>query len=259
MTKQHVWPDWLKSVIPRVGNKHSRLTTRVTFDQQKVTIVPKLHEHNGAIGSHKLRIVCASCNNGWMSQIEQQSKSLLTDLIKGIDIVLDKENQQLLCDWIMMTTMVAEFTDHYTISIPYEHRNSIKNELFPPGWKIWIGRYEGIKSTPYYKHHGARLVSINRDTNLINQTGLYSKFNTQFSTFIVGQLFIHVASTMIVEQQFETNEQMNHFLKQLYPIVQTEIKLDTLQTINDVLAYSITDYFIKEKTPNKSDFEYKSS
>ena len=146
VTKQHMWPDWLKTIIPREGSTSGQMIFHVRMApmNKAVIIQPDVKERRWHQGAHKIRNVCGQCNSGWMSRLETAAKPHLTSLILGKKCNLDKQAQHSLAAWIVMTSIMAEFTDIKTVSIPAIHRNQLRISGNPPdGWQIWTGRYHG--------------------------------------------------------------------------------------------------------------------
>ena len=54
--------------------------------------------------------VCAECNNGWMSEIENSTKDILVPMIDGQSMSLDLDAQRKLASWTCKTAMVMEHT-----------------------------------------------------------------------------------------------------------------------------------------------------
>ena len=99
----------------------------------------------------KANVVCAVCNNGWMSSLESLTKPLLVPMINGTETVLDLEAQRTVSAWATKTTMVFE----HTLSLPgrnvYWSRS--EREQFripphtPPGKEtvVRIAAYDGVR------------------------------------------------------------------------------------------------------------------
>jgi hypothetical protein len=109
LTREHVWADWLKKYIPKNEINHTSFSatlhpTRSDFRRKKVA---------GDLRSRRLRVVCRSCNNGWMSRLQERAKPLLLPLIKGESTAFTYDEQELLAAWITMSIMVAEQFDPY--------------------------------------------------------------------------------------------------------------------------------------------------
>lgn len=161
VTKQHMWPDWLKKVIPREGTEHTQNITRMDMIQRDLVVIrPELHFKRGPIGAKKIRRVCGPCNSGWMSALEGIAKHTLTTMITGNPILLNREMQTAVAAWTMMTAIVAEYTDVPTQAIPPADRRLLMQGNLPnDSWRIWIGKYEGTDWKPQrYRHAGMTAV-----------------------------------------------------------------------------------------------------
>ena len=129
---EDAWPVWLMNRFP----SGSAATMEFELREQKPLVWstknPRL----------KVRRVCSSCNNGWMSMLEDNTKpiieSILDDKMKSIDI----PSQETLARWSVKTVMVLETIDSigqwfYSVS----ERNRIKTSLaIPIHTKIWIAK-----------------------------------------------------------------------------------------------------------------------
>jgi hypothetical protein len=59
----------------------------------------------------KVGMPCDSCNDGWMSGLENQVKTFMTQMVyRGTKTLLDPERQADLTRWFIKTAMVYEFT-----------------------------------------------------------------------------------------------------------------------------------------------------
>lgn len=143
LSKQHIFPDWINRLITQV-NEHSQTVIIADTSEQLVKkdytiyVSPELRKKQGPLGSAKLRIVCKKCNNGWMSDLEQSVIPFLLPLIKGEKSEITQIESGLLAQWIMMTTIMHEYTDLNGISTTYEERQALVNGIIPPSWDIYI-------------------------------------------------------------------------------------------------------------------------
>jgi hypothetical protein len=58
-----------------------------------------------------VRCVCESCNNGWMSDLENETKPWLEPMLRGERTLLDLTSQARLTLWLVKTAMVLEAID----------------------------------------------------------------------------------------------------------------------------------------------------
>lgn len=180
LTKEHILPKWLRKYLP-VNDHRSR---HVVSSLDGVGKRGKL-ERPGTMFSQTLRIVCADCNNGWMSLLQQKAKPILSKLIKNEWPVLSQNDQAIMSTWAAMTTCVSEFSDQHTATIPQDHRSFIfQTKSVPQDWFVWIGRI-GKESTPLFphiNHFGAKI----RDSLEGNEVD----FAFQSTCFTIGHLLI---------------------------------------------------------------------
>ena len=243
LTKQHVWPDWFKNVLPRDGNEHTQFLTRFFNDYPNNTVIiqPDLIKRQGHTGTRKIRNVCVKCNTGWMSNLEEKAKPILISLIFGEQFTLDFDSQLIIASWAVMTSIMGEFTDIKTAAIPHAHRKIFMETNRPPvGWKIWVGRYRGEQWKQRYRHHGFALLPR-------NQVGkVKPEMNTQSSTFVMGELLIYATSSTILDINIEGD--ISRKLIPIWPLKETNINfilngvLDGILTDDD--ANRISDYIL---------------
>jgi len=165
LTREHVWPEWLKQYIPR--------THKTTFHQVKVVYSrepgkPVENERyskghltrQGDPASQRLRVVCKKCNTGWMSRLQQKAKPIMLPLINDEWRELDVDSQRILAAWITMFTMVIEFAHPMTAGVTAEHRRLFLNNQQPlPTWLIYFGTFQGKDWSGDFNHWGWRSIS----------------------------------------------------------------------------------------------------
>lgn len=191
VTKQHMFPDWLSSVLPREEDYHSQATYNISMAKNSAIINPNFQKKRGHVGTRKIRKVCKKCNSGWMSILEMKAKPFLTKMILNEDINLDKNIKEIISIWIIMTSIVAEYTDLPHQAIPFGDRISLmSSQKDYPNWQIWIGRYKGNLWKQRYRHHGMKYGKLPQ----YEESSL-----TQVSTFALGSLFIYAASSTIFD------------------------------------------------------------
>ncbi|MGH2922380.1 MAG: hypothetical protein ACRDKU_09965, partial [Gaiellaceae bacterium] len=57
----------------------------------------------------KVRRVCESCNNGWMSELEKAAQPVLLPLIEGKSKKLVPVEQEVVAVWAIKTALMCEF------------------------------------------------------------------------------------------------------------------------------------------------------
>lgn len=98
---EDAWPCWITSQF-----KASR-SAEAQLERHGVTLKPwRVHQPE-----LKVRCVCQPCNNGWMSQLESQTKHFLQPLLMGESRGLDMSGQTTIALWSLKTAMVLEALD----------------------------------------------------------------------------------------------------------------------------------------------------
>jgi hypothetical protein len=195
LSKQHIWPDWLKKVIPRDEDKNTQLLYGYEyFPEDRIAIFPDIKIRQGYIGTRKIRNVCIKCNNGWMSQIEERVRPKITSMIHGDMSTLNASGQKDIASWIIMTSIMAEYTDIKAQAISEEYRETLFKTSNPPdgGWLIWLGKYNSSEWKFRYRHHGGA-VATHQEFEELKQKGKIPP-NMQSTCFVFGQLFINFIS-----------------------------------------------------------------
>ncbi len=148
ITKEHVWPKWLRKHVelgtgPPIGHSR-RLTTRdgETVEDLSWEAIPL---------DWQVAAPCKECNEGWMEQIETAAPPILTAMLDDKRVSLDISGVDALAQWVTLHVMVAQH------AYPKERRRSIPKERYraffqtrqvPPGAQIWVGRYSGAGRGP---------------------------------------------------------------------------------------------------------------
>jgi hypothetical protein len=133
-----------------------------------------------------------------MSQLQTLAKPILIPLVTGDPIVLDRFAQQTIAAWAAMEIMTAEYFDKYKVAVSSAERNHLRlTRTVPDNWKIWIGFYKRQNWKGLWAHN---VFPISREGDIVEMmdNGL-PRPNTQTTTFVVGELYIHAFSSALKE------------------------------------------------------------
>ena len=95
------------------------------------------------------KIVCADCNNGWMSQIEVKTRPHLEPLITGDTgnrpVLLPEDAQEAIATWIALRTLIIRSTlTPPTPELLQEWLDWMYSQrTCPENWHVWIANYRG--------------------------------------------------------------------------------------------------------------------
>ena len=129
LSKEHIFSRWTYALVPAAPNStHSRgravssRTNRHLFDKVDV------EDYQGNLNTIRFRVVCKTCNNGWMSRLDNAVKPILTPLILCGPALLDTRAQHLISTWASMKVMVAEHSRPEDVASNREERSGLMDE-----------------------------------------------------------------------------------------------------------------------------------
>lgn len=142
LTREHVLPDWLTEIgldlepsLHHVGPLN-RLPRQWTAKPFRTTV----------------KMVCAGCNNGWLSQMEGLAKPVIAPLIRGEPRRLPYDDQALIAAWTCKTALVsllissdeARLSGYGVPASEYAALYAERDRIEPlPYSQYWIGAYNG--------------------------------------------------------------------------------------------------------------------
>lgn len=147
MTKEHIFANWLRAIFPRdasTTHTHGTIVWPVAGSPPAGPVTSAARKQ-GHSGSRKVRVVCDSCNNGWLSTaVEDVTRPILEPRIQGQGGSINPQEQRLLATWAAKTVMTAEYVKPGKPVVHQAERTSLKDNLSPPaGWYIWLTSYSG--------------------------------------------------------------------------------------------------------------------
>ena len=134
-SKEHVWPGWLLDFL---GQGQS---ATVQWEQPGRSILSWSGIRAGII----VRCVCDKCNTGWMSDLEELAKPVISPLLLGEHRSIDTEQQLTIAVWAVKTAMTLEATSRrvrpfYRIQ---DRSRVAKASLPPSNTTVWLSAYDG--------------------------------------------------------------------------------------------------------------------
>jgi hypothetical protein len=216
LSHEHMWADWLRAYIPRDAVEHRTRSSRVHIDREEAQISRRAGDPH----SRRIRCVCAPCNTGWMSQLQEETKPLLVPLLLGESTSLHRRAQTMLAAWVAMTIMVAEHVDQEQIAISDRERAWFReHRRAPPHWRIWIGAHQR-QNYGMYTHNTLAFTS---EEDFQRSPGdLATTLNTQTSTICLGQhLILHVMSSTAawsIIRRWPLSPEIAGGLTQIWPV-----------------------------------------
>jgi hypothetical protein len=167
----------------------------------------------GALHTIRFRVVCSTCNSGWMSGLEKAAQPYLTPLVKGEQVTLGREALDLVSRWIALKVMVAEHNDPDSAVTPKRLRMEFRNGgAIPYYMRIYVASHSlPFERSEGYVRNSQAVVVRPADTSepdgqqsILNalQRGVPMPSpplgdvanNVQTVTFFLGRVFVHVTA-----------------------------------------------------------------
>ncbi|MEO6013631.1 MAG: hypothetical protein ABIQ30_08620 [Devosia sp.] len=237
MSKEHIFPQWMHAHLPKTGlHRHTRKNEILRRDGPDTQIATK----SGEASSGRLRIVCMHCNNGWMSQLQNEIKPILLPLILGEPSRLNRRAQELLAAWVAMFVFVCEYAGNNPLLVAAtdeERRHLMERGEPPSGWRIWLGDY--IRGT-WVGSVVHTTVPVAPDGSVPEDfEGSKLKTNVGSTTFVANRLFVTVFRSRIpeiVHKQYLPR----HTYPRLWPIVRGAMIWPPKRNVRDADADAIS-------------------
>jgi hypothetical protein len=186
MSKQHVFPDRLKHVLPRVhGTRQYGAYDHIRKGGKTVSEVRQTKENEGSIATSRVRRVCKPCNEGWLNVMEQACFPVVEELIRNEKLSLQVDDQRKLARIATSIAFVCEWISRHYISTTQEERSHFyRTQEPPPGWYVFIGRNASDLITPFCLADGIRPVD----------NGVDGPRRIATYTLAMGPVLLHVVS-----------------------------------------------------------------
>lgn len=131
-TREDGWPLWLMKRFPTSS------TSRMDAERGG----QKLGSWCMARPGLRVKWLCASCNNGWMSRLENETKPILESILDDKLKDIDAWRQSTLARWAVKTAMVLECLnpDRTWFYSDDERQLMRATQSLPPRTSVWIAK-----------------------------------------------------------------------------------------------------------------------
>lgn len=230
LSKEHLWSSWMADLFPNeaVPTHHEVLS----ISTHKVVPIgpPKVVTRQGGTITKKLRVVCETCNSGWMSALEDHVRPILTPLILGHEFVLNRDQQRILTEWVSLKMMIAEHNVPDDVVVRQEDRDRFfSDRTIPPYFHIWVisSRSEKWRSR-YIRHNATFSLPTNPPTS--------ARKNTQTIAWGVGSVFIYVMMSVAEGLDLTKWISVHPVVLKLYPYAGDLLPLPFFVSIDDAMG-----------------------
>jgi hypothetical protein len=188
MSKEHVWPQWLKGVLPNLAAEPSSAHSGLWFN----TVTGESDKSTRSIPNTMLettvRRPCIGCNGGWMNDIEIAARGALTSLILGEALDLTRERQESPATWAFKTTVMYEFVYPRSSALSMDQRLYLYEHHAPaPGSLVFLAKIDDSGGWEARTRHATTGVAGADEEVLRVQNA-----NTFATTIGLGRVVLHV-------------------------------------------------------------------
>jgi hypothetical protein len=130
-SKEDMFPRWI----------HKKVKTREPLSRKLGDIQAEITQDQEV----RIKCVCETCNNGWMSRLEMKCKPIVGSLLEDLSLRLDAEHRKFLSEWALKTAMVTDACEGRTRFFTDAECHAFKsnNRKIPEGTGVWAGRFTG--------------------------------------------------------------------------------------------------------------------
>lgn len=228
ISKEHFWPDWLSQYFIKSPNDGN-----ISELHAAEGLHPKLlqfrNQRQGSVLTKKIRVVCESCNNGWMSALEEKVKPILLAGILGHSLELSQVQIAELAYWACVKSIVGEHAEGEMALTPSEDRYLVfERSKIPDYFRIYIGRHSDITQVAYLRH-STTVSRTMAGPNPPLPSGISR--NIQSITFLVGPVFFHVLSARVNDFDLDAAIKYSQ-LARLWPQPVAPININSLAVVH---------------------------
>ena len=110
LTRSHIWPEWAQKIVPATSTHYELNVGQLdTFVSTVPGPEPFAKKLTGSSSKRQPRNTCLGCNGGWMREIEEAARPLVSQLMLGRATIIDVFSQRLLAAFLCLVSMRVEF------------------------------------------------------------------------------------------------------------------------------------------------------
>lgn len=139
MSAEHIWPQWAAKRVAHTG------VHKVRSYRQLEGHDPAEHQSDQRAYELRAKIVCETCNNGWMSGIEDAAKPYFETMLYGRGRQIHPLAQRTLAAWALKTSIVwtaSQAKERSVIpTVDLDHLRKHGEPCETVG--VWLASYDG--------------------------------------------------------------------------------------------------------------------
>lgn len=185
-SKEHVIPQWLLYFLQVREEKIQPTHFSITGEE----LATRQHTLEGLLAGQ----ICAVCNNGWMSQLEQGAMPILKPLILGSSTVveLNERERQILSRWTAKTAFALNSSANYLKNVPSTHFQHIRLSIDSLPLKVSAYAQQHHGDRPFFWIQSATW-SLYGNTDNTSELATDLKNNSYKISFQFGKLMLLIS------------------------------------------------------------------
>jgi hypothetical protein len=199
-SREHFYSEWMHDLLP---NGPEGTYSGEFIDRHPKTKAVNRHDRRtkpGELYTKKMKVVCQSCNNEWMSGLETAVRPLLTPIIQGELLTLDAKDLEIIARWATLKAIVIEHGTSRTEVTPQEDRTAFKNDgTIPAYFRIYLLSHDCPSRIGYVRTSYA--VALTADGPIPPLEGRQK--NTQQISVILGNAMLLINAARVDGFQIE--------------------------------------------------------
>ncbi len=130
LTDEHVFATWISDLF----------SSHPTGVAQLIDAEGRIQQWAQVPFQQKVKVVCSSCNNGWMADLEQKAKPILTPMLRGHRCEVRPRTQKLLAFWAVKTVLIIDHLQPKARVVPEKEYGAVYRARSPlPTHLVWFG------------------------------------------------------------------------------------------------------------------------
>lgn len=229
LSKEHFWSDWIAALLPDLDPSPAHIEFVSVHTMKSVPVSHKTMSRQGSAITKKLRVVCRGCNHGWMKAIEEAARPMLAPMITGVPIVLDRDQQRIVAEWITLKMMVAEHNIPGEVIVPQADRDKFfADRTIPSYFRIWVIASASEKWRSRYIRHNTTFM-----LPTVGSPPPTVKRNTQTIAWGIGRVFIYVMMSTAEGLDLQELVCIHPLVLKLFPYSGSTLPAPFVWTLND--------------------------
>lgn len=209
-SREHLLPEWLQQVFP---SKELAIYHRTVGGEKKTWETKRF--------SQTAKVVCESCNHGWMSRLENEAKPILTPAIARVEpCAFDLRSQWIAAQWAAKTCFVMQRQTPEPVA-PSTHPFLVRaNGRPPPQMSIFVGSHYRALRDPASSIYIQKPISLE-----IDQDGTQQVFEFGYLAFLAvgGISFLIVGHRLGSYVELVLGEHQAELFTKIWPWTQKAV------------------------------------